>query len=128
MEITDVKSSIWSTSLATAGELVQGVEHIKQNINIVLTTRQGSDALRPDFGCGIFQKLDKPLPQVRAALVNDVKTALELWIPEITVVKISFVMAVGQLEVTIQWAFKNTIDTKQVNTTYGVMVPYRLAA
>lgn len=120
MEITDAKSSIWSASLEAQGDIVQGIDHINQCIIIVLQTRLGADPLRPGFGCGIFQKLDKPINQVRAALTNDVVSALNIWIPNITVVKITSVAEIGKLTVNVQWAFKNTVDTKQVNITYGI--------
>jgi phage baseplate assembly protein W len=120
MEVTDVKSSLFSVSLAKVGDIVEGIAHINQCINILLKTRLGSDPLRPEFGCSIFQRFDKPINEVRSLLVNDVKKAIDLFIPEITVVKITSDATLGELVVNIQWAFKNTVNTNQVNITYGI--------
>jgi phage baseplate assembly protein W len=125
MDINKVKSSIWSISLQKQGDLVEGIEHINQCLVILLTTRKGADPLRPEFGCGIIQKLDRPIQQVKSLLANEIKTAIDMFITDITVVKIEPIVTIGSITVNIQWAFKEITDTKQVANTYGVVVDYK---
>src|SRR4051812_45160483 len=113
MEITEVKSSIWGVSQAKGGDLVQGIDFINQCLRILLNTKPGTDVLRPYFGCKVFSRFDKPMDRVRAMVPGDVKECINIFLPEITVVKVTSTMIPGKLEVSVQWAFLNTVDTNQ---------------
>ena len=122
MDISEVKSSLYSISLETIGGIVEGVDHINQNINVLLKTRFGSDPLRPEFGCGVFERMDKPMNEVKSLLPNDVKKAIDLFIPEITVIKVTSTAVPGELTINTQWAFKGTGDNNiyKAETIYGI--------
>jgi len=120
MEVTEVKSSIWGVSLAKQGDLVEGIDFINQCLKILLNTRLGSIPLNEEFGCKVFDRFDKPMTQLRALVPGDVKECVDLFIPEITVVKVTSVMEVGSLTVFVQWAFLNTVETNQISVTYGI--------
>lgn len=120
MQITEVKSNLWSMSLAGPGEIVQGIDYINQNINNVLLTRPGEDLLRPEFGCGLFDFIDKPIALVSSKMKNEVVKAITLWIPQIKVKAVTPVILLGKLTVKVEWSFINTIQTTQTNVNYGI--------
>lgn len=105
MQITQVKSSLFTLSLAGPGQIKQGIDFINQNIEILLLTPKGGDPLRPEFGCDARGKIDQPINKVRGSLINDVKNALNTFIPEIVVVKIVPTILVGQMTIKVTWAF-----------------------
>jgi phage baseplate assembly protein W len=114
MQITEVKSTIYSMSLAAQGEIVQGIDHINQCIQILLQTRPGADPLRPEFGCDVFGKLDQPLDNsLSGAVINDVITAIRNYIPDVTVNKVVPVITVGQITVTITWSFTKEAQIRE---------------
>lgn len=120
MQVTEVKSSLWAMSLQGIGNIVQGVDYINQSIEIVLTTRKGEDLLRPDFGCSIFDLLDKPINMVRASMLNEVTKAIKQYITEIKVTSVTTQIDGGHLTVNVQWVFINTTETNQTNVNYGI--------
>lgn len=121
MDITEVTSKLFSISLAKQGDLVQGIAHINQCLRILLTTRPGSDPMRPTFGCDVMSKLDKPVNgKLLAALVPDVATAISTWMKEITVVAIQPLLSnAGALIVNVQWTFVNSTDVNTTPVNYG---------
>lgn len=116
MDITEVKSSIYTVSLAKQGDIKQGVDFINQNITILLQTRKFSDPLRPEFGCDMADKIDKPFNQVRSSVIKIVKDAINIFIPEIVINKIDPVFTVGELLIKITWAFASDALIKEFQT------------
>lgn len=119
MQLTEITSTDFSISLAGAGQVVQSVDDLNQCIRIILTTRPGEDALRPLFGCDIYQYIDGPVTD-RAKIIKSIYDAIELWEPRVVVTKINAVVNLSQLTVSITYRIKNTIDTGQVNITYAL--------
>jgi phage baseplate assembly protein W len=63
----------------SAGEL-----NVRQSICIILRTRPGERAMRPDFGCGLDRYLFEPNSVATLRLIQEeVKRALERWEPRI---------------------------------------------
>lgn len=104
-------------SLQGEGQIVQGIDHINQCINIVVLTRLGSDPLRPEFGCAACDKIDQPLSQSGTAIIKDVKDAINNFIPEIVVNKVEPAAAVAALTINITWSFKSDAQIQQFQTT-----------
>ncbi|WP_274919552.1 GPW/gp25 family protein [Streptomyces sp. WZ-12] len=66
--------------------LTSGPREIEQAIHIILTTRLGERAMRPEFGCNVHSLLFAPLDATTAGqAVYETQTALERWEPRIEV-------------------------------------------
>ncbi|WMN59296.1 GPW/gp25 family protein [Pseudoalteromonas xiamenensis] len=67
---------------AKTGKALSGVEHLKQSIRDIVTTPLGSRVMRRDYGCGLFELVDRPFSH---SLVGDITmsiaNALEKWEP-----------------------------------------------
>lgn len=119
--LNDVTTNLWQLSLVNAGEIVQGIDDIKQQIEVVLFTVKGSDATRPQFGCGLYNKIDKPINQVRAEIVTEVLDALQIYVPLIEVLKINpTVNAEGLLHVKVEFKIIDTVAVQSTAVTYGL--------
>ena len=78
--------------LGAIGEIVEGIEDLRQRIKIVLETPKGFDPHRPEFGSNIWQWLDKPFTIAMPNVIAEAYEAIEKWIPDfkptqVTVVK-----------------------------------------
>lgn len=82
-------SPYWQLSLAEAGEVVEGINDIRQCLYIILTTAKGSDPLRPDFGADIYKAVDQPAARVVTRLKDTILKQVELYEPRAEVLNIS---------------------------------------
>ena len=117
MDLNDVKSSIFSISLAGQGQIVQGIDHTQQCIKIWLMTRPGEDPLRPEFGCGCARYIDQPINQVSGQIINEVITGMKNYFPEIVTKKVTPVLVPGKLTINIEWTYANAALIKEFQTT-----------
>ena len=119
MTLSDITSADWSLMLdSTAqalglgsgiGNVVQGVDDVAQCIAIILTTPQGSDPLRPTFGCDLWRFVDHPLTLATAVVVRETTAALALWEPRIKVSSVSVAtqpQSPGHLVVSVAWQLR----------------------
>jgi phage baseplate assembly protein W len=120
MTVLGVTNKEWGLSLAGQGQIVQGVDDIKQCVRIICTTPRGTDPLRPFFACDVYKWLDKPLTVVIPNIFREIKEALEMWEPRIEDIKLSHTLDVSSLTVNIQFKIKNTVQTNQVDVTYNI--------
>lgn len=62
---------------------------VRQSIEIILSTRKGERAMRPDFGCDLDKLLFEPNNRATQALAEfEVGEALKMWEPRIEVLDV----------------------------------------
>ena len=59
--LADIKATNWQLSDVMIGQVVEGINDIRQCIGIILTTTKGSDPMRPLFGSDIWRFVDSPI-------------------------------------------------------------------
>lgn len=118
----------WAAPAAVDGigepRLEAGAEKVRQSIRLVLGTRHGERAMRPDFGAGLEDFLFEPLSTTTAALVRHrVETALVQWEPRIDVLEVR-VKVTGRrrdrLDISLDYRIRAT------NTFYNLVYPFFL--
>lgn len=112
-------------ALDTAGEvgLVELEEDIRQSVLIILQTRPGERAMRPDFGAGLHALAFEPISAATTALVRHrVEQALIAWEPRIDeiAVNVSAEPALGRLNIEVRYRVRST------NTFYNLVYPFYL--
>lgn len=117
--VKNITSTQWSFDINNPFELVQGFDAIKQAVFLILTTQKGTDPLRPDFGCGAFEYLDKPVNFAIPRMIKSITESLLKYEPRIENIKVTQVLNVSQSRFTISYTIKNTKTTDQLNVTYG---------
>lgn len=100
-----------SIDINTHGAYVQGVDDIKQTWGIILNTVKGSDPLRPTFGCGVFDYIDKPVSVFASEFASQVITDLERWEQRATIKKVGYsITPSGRIFITISGIYTPTSD------------------
>ncbi len=65
-----------------SGGYLSGLEHLRQCIIDLLTTRPGTRVMRREYGCHVWRWVDKPMnPTVFAFMIHEIATALDKWEP-----------------------------------------------
>jgi phage baseplate assembly protein W len=71
-------------------------DHVKQSIEVVLTTPIGSRVMRREFGSELFELIDRPLTdQVILAIYSAIVVAIARWEPRFAVTQCSLVAGAG---------------------------------
>jgi len=121
VNVKNITSKDWQRKRDSFGEVVEGLDDIKQCINTILKTAKGSVPLRPDFGCDAYKYIDYPLAEAQMHITREIITALSRWETRIEVVNVTSETTdqVGQLVIKVLWKLKNSdiIDLSEVN--YG---------
>jgi phage baseplate assembly protein W len=109
--VSNIKSQNWSLSIETQGEIVTDIQDINQCIYIIITTIKGSDPLRPDFGCGLWEHIDKPASVAVPNIIREIGKAIATFEPRAEVQKITFELNEAQVTFSIYWtsSFGNSV-------------------
>lgn len=118
--LTDITSTDWSLSLEHPDQVVQGLDDIRQCIYIILTTVRGEDPLRPLFGCGVLERLDRPVNDAIPSMIRDILEAIALWETRVAVNEITHELDVASVIFSINFRVLNTEATGQIDVTYGL--------
>jgi len=84
----DIKSSDWSISKDTLGNINQGYNDINQCILNILSTQRGSDPLRPEFGVPIREFIDQPINSAVAELIRECVDQITEFEPRIEIIAV----------------------------------------
>ncbi|WP_208438644.1 MULTISPECIES: GPW/gp25 family protein [Bartonella] len=75
----------------TTGKSLTGIDHLRQSILDILSTRIGSRVMRRDYGSRVAELIDAPVNNAFAvALYAAVAEALDKWEPRFKLKKIDF--------------------------------------
>lgn len=111
--ISTISARDWQPQL-NGDAIVTGLDDIEQCIHIILTTPQGSDAHRPDFGCELWRYLDWPQNRLTPYVIRATITALRRWEKRIAIVKVSLEQRSAAVQLNIEW---RVLNTSTVQTT-----------
>jgi phage baseplate assembly protein W len=68
--------------LGAIGQVVEGIEDLRQRIKLVLETPKGFDPHRPEFGSDIWRWVDKPFTEALPNVIAEAYEAIEKWVPD----------------------------------------------
>jgi phage baseplate assembly protein W len=102
--------------------LARGHEDLEQAIRLILGTAPGERPMRPEFGCGVHERVfDSIDPSMLGSLAQDVRIALDRWEPRIRVQAIDFDLDgadEGRLGIVITYVVRAT------NTARNLVYPF----
>lgn len=122
--LTDIKTSNWGISTRGCGYIEQGLEDVRQCIDVLLRTQKGTDPLRPDFGSDIYQHIDKPvnlvIPNVKRAIIS----AIEMFEQRVEVESVAHVIDKSNIQffITYKLVDDNLIDQLQLYLREGSFI------
>lgn len=123
----------WNFPISIAGDgelqLQSGDACVHQAVRVVLGTRLGERAMRPDYGAGLEDLVFEPLSTATTALAQHrVEQALIRFEPRIDVLSVraepspdAAQRALGRLDITIEYRVRAT------NTFYNLVYPFYLS-
>jgi phage baseplate assembly protein W len=122
MAEVDFVGAGWAFPLATDATggvaLVAREREIEEAIRLILATSPGERPMRPEFGCRVHEHVFAPINASTAgAIASDVRYALEMWEPRITVldVLVSFDQAdLGTLYIDIHYSIRGVHDPRNL--------------
>lgn len=120
MQVSEIRNSEWGFSTKGVGQVVQGLDDIRQCIRIILHTKKGTDPLRPLFGCDINKFIDKPINSVVPSAIREIIEAVTLWEPRVEIISITHQLIDYELTFFIKFKVLNTVDIGQVDIAYGI--------
>lgn len=97
-KLNDIKSSAWQLSLKAPGKVTQGLNDVRQCVQIILTTTQGSDPLRPLFGSKIYTHIDKPVTIAAPLICAEILDCVGKWEPRIIIKKLIYDIIGSRIE------------------------------
>ncbi|WP_273783903.1 MULTISPECIES: GPW/gp25 family protein [unclassified Bartonella] len=88
----------------TTGKPLTGIDHLRQSILDILSTRIGSRVMRRDYGSRVAELIDAPVNNAFAvALYAAVAEAVDKWEPRFKLKKIDFKMVeAGQVSLSFE--------------------------
>lgn len=118
--VNDITSQDWSFSL-TVDEIVQGFADIQQCIYIILVTKKGTDPTRPDFGCGVYDYIDRPVNVAVPNMKKEIAVAIATYEPRVKIIRILHRVEVSHLTFSIEWTLAGSTqeETQTTFVNYG---------
>ena len=77
--LNDIKATNWQLSTQMIGQVVEGINDIRQCMGIILTTTKGSDPMRPLFGSDIWRFIDSPINTAVATISAEIIDSIGKW-------------------------------------------------
>ncbi|MCX8017225.1 MAG: GPW/gp25 family protein [Rhodocyclaceae bacterium] len=79
---------------AETGRPLDGIDHLKQSIRDILTTRIGTRVMRREYGSRVPDLVDRPItPALAAELYAAVAEALDAWEPRFALERVGVIDA-----------------------------------
>ena len=101
-------SQHWQLSQSGNG-ITQGADDIDLCIHNILSTRKGSDVLRPDFGSNHFDYLDTPEDVFVPNVVREVILAIQTWEKRAIVENVKFEGNAPHTTMIVMWRIADEI-------------------
>ena len=108
MTYTQPLSQHWQLSPNGSG-ITQGADDIDLCIHNILSTRKGSDVLRPDFGSNHFDYLDTPEDVFIPNAVREIVLAIQTWETRAVVENVQFTGNAPHIAINVQWRIADEI-------------------
>jgi hypothetical protein len=118
----DFIGSGWAFPLCTdAGggiALLSGARELEKCMRLILSTAPGDRPMRPEFGCGIHERVfDVADTNITGAIAADVEAALGRWEPRATVQEVEVIIdpdVPGLVHIDIHYTPKATNDPRNL--------------
>ena len=129
-----VTSSVWAMNVAVPGGILQGIEAYRQRLWILLNTLKGDVPLQPFLGARIISNIDHNNVSAAAIIKADIINAIGLYMPELTVKKITYTLLASGIEFYIHTSYSSyTLEpltirfNEQSSCIVKSVIPYKVS-
>lgn len=88
---------------AVWGEISAEIEDLDQEIRQVVGTPKGSVPGEPEKGCDLDQFRDRPMNLRSLLVVEEIREALERWVPRVKIIELTPIATATQISVRVTW-------------------------
>lgn len=100
----DITNVNWQLSASAYGEVVQGLNDLRQCLETILLTQKGTAVLRPDFGIDLLSYMDKPITAAIPALKREILEQVARYEPRVTIESITHTIADAAATIAVVWS------------------------
>jgi phage baseplate assembly protein W len=97
-KIQDIRATNWQLSNQTIGQVVEGIDDIRQCMGIILTNTKGSDPMRPLFGSDIWRFIDTPINTAVANISAEIIDCIGKWERRIIIKELTYNIAGSRID------------------------------
>jgi hypothetical protein len=119
LDVTTISSADWSPQVGVLGQIVEGLDDIRQAIEILLKTPKGSDPHRPPFGADIWRYLDLPTNVSVPHIIREATLAIQQWEPRATLISVKATPNNSQVTVVVTWQ-ATVAGVQQTEVVYDI--------
>lgn len=112
--LADIRATNWQLSRNQIGEVVTGIDDIRQSIGIILTTTKGSLPLEPLFGSDIWRFIDTPVNTAAANISAEIIDAVTKWEPRILINAINYTIVGSRIDFVMNITLIQSSETTDV--------------
>lgn len=114
VKIQDIKSSNWQLSVLGPGQIAEGIDDLRQCIQIILTTSRGSDPFRPLFGSDIWKYIDSPVNTAVANISAEIIDCIGKWEPRIIIKKLVYNIVYSRIDFVLTAELVESSQTTEI--------------
>jgi len=89
-KLDDIKATNWQLSNQMIGQVVEGIDDIRQCMGIIFTTTKGSDPMRPLFGSDIWKFIDSPINTAVANISAEIIDCIGKWEQRVIIKELTY--------------------------------------
>lgn len=117
-DLTNINSSEWQMSLYEPGTIVQGLDALRESLQILLTTERGSCVFRPDYGVENISNIGKPSNEAVVKIIESIEEQVETYEPRIQLLDIQAEVNISNLIIQITWTSALGVGSNILNYAY----------
>jgi len=116
--ISDITTKSWSINVSALGEIVADTEDVKQCVMLIVTTVQGTVPFLPEFGCGIYNHIDRPAQSAAPLMIREVRNAVAKWEQRASVINSSYEIQQSLINITLELRMNSARGTDPVSSFF----------
>jgi len=113
-KLQDIRATNWQLSRTTIGQVVSGIEDIRQCVGIILTTTKGSVPLNPLFGSDIWQFIDKPVSTAVANIAAEILDSIGKWEQRINIKNLTHRITGSRIDFSLTFTLLESSEVTEI--------------
>lgn len=112
--LADIRATNWQLSRLNIGQVVSGIEDIRQCLGIILTTTKGSCAMNPLFGSDIWKFIDSPVNTAVANISAEIIDSIGKWEPRVIIRKLTYDIQGSRIDYNLTVSLRESSETTEI--------------
>jgi len=113
-KLQDIRATNWQLSRTTIGQVVSGIEDIRQCVGIILTTTKGSVPLNPLFGSDIWQFIDRPVSTAVANIAAEILDSIGKWEQRILIKNLTHRISGSRIDFSLTFTLLESSEVTEI--------------